>query len=207
MYDSEDSELLQSKIKEKVSHHSSSNTNMQARGSLDRSGSKASKTGSNLQNSQQQQYPTMNLQSLLNSARQGQKRLTREELQQQQTDHTLNKVYFGEFLRTLQEFQLRQHELYLKVLTKLFRKVDLDNDGIIEESEFLKLLNSEIGPFLILDGSEQLAFTDEEVTYFLQVLDPFNTQKISFSEVVQLFSSHQVKHVVHSSPHKTSSHS
>ena len=50
MYDSEDSELLQSKIKEKVSHHSSSNTNMQARGSLDRSGSKASKTGSNLQN-------------------------------------------------------------------------------------------------------------------------------------------------------------
>ena len=78
-------------------------------------------------------------------------------------------------MRTLQEFQLRQHELYLKVLTKLFRKVDLDNDGIIEESEFLKLLNSEIGPFLMLDGSEQLAFTDEDVSYFLQVLDPFNT--------------------------------
>ncbi len=32
----------------------------------------------------------------------------------------------------------------------------------------------------------------EEITYFLQVLDPFNTQKITFSEIVQLLSSHEV---------------
>lgn len=36
--------------------------------------------------------------------------------------------------------------------------------------------------------------TTEEITYFLQILDPFNTQNITFSEIVQLFSSHQVSY-------------
>ena len=36
--------------------------------------------------------------------------------------------------------------------------------------------------------------TREDHNYFLQVLDPFNTQKITFSECVQLFSSHLVPH-------------
>lgn len=32
----------------------------------------------------------------------------------------------------------------------------------------------------------------EETAFFLQVLDPFNHQRITFSECVQLFSSHMV---------------
>jgi wobble nucleotide-excising tRNase len=34
--------------------------------------------------------------------------------------------------------------------------------------------------------------TRDTVTYFLQVLDPFNHQRITFSECVQLFSAHMV---------------
>ena len=43
-------------------------------------------------------------------------------------------------------------------------------------------MDKELSPFLSL--------TKEDLNYFLQVLDPFNSQKITFSECVQLFSAH-----------------
>ena len=89
-------------------------------------------------------------------------------------------------MKTLQDFQLRQHEIYLRAFTKLFRQVDLDNDGVLEEHEFLSLISDHVAPAV------GVGFTREETAYFLQVLDPFNTQRITFSEVVQLFSAHQV---------------
>ena len=45
-------------------------------------------------------------------------------------------------------------------------------------------MDKELSPFLSL--------TKEDLNYFLQVLDPFNSQKITFSECVQLFSAHLV---------------
>lgn len=100
------------------------------------------------------------------------------------------------------DFQLRQHEQYLRIFAKLFRRVDIDNDGILSEQEFLALLNEEILPLMQnkADDSYGAAFSDEDVSYFLQVLDPFNTQKITFSEVVQLFSAHLVSHRVVNPP-------
>lgn len=47
--------------------------------------------------------PSLSLQSLLNSARQTQRRPTREELQQHQPS-MINQLYFGAFLKTLQDF-------------------------------------------------------------------------------------------------------
>lgn len=79
----------------------------------------------------------------------------------------LTKVYFSDFLRTLQEFQLKQHEGYLRVFSRLFKRVDTDNDGIINEQEFLRLMEREIG--------QTIPINKEDITYFLQVLDPFNT--------------------------------
>ena len=111
------------------------------------------------------------------------------QLQHQLSDPNLHqsnnaKVFFTDFLRTLQDFQMRQHESYLKGFTRLFRRVDTDSDGILNEEQFISLLDKELSPFLSL--------TREDLNYFLQVLDPFNSQKITFSECVQLFSAHLV---------------
>jgi hypothetical protein len=63
--------------------------------------------------------------------------------------------------------------------------VDTDSDGILNEEQFLALLQRELSPFLP-------ALSQDDMNYFLQVLDPFNCQKITFSECVQLFSAHLV---------------
>ena len=80
---------------------------------------------------------------------------------------------------------MRQHETYLRGFTRLFRRVDTDSDGILNEEQFLALLQRELSPFLP-------ALSQDDMNYFLQVLDPFNCQKITFSECVQLFSAHLV---------------
>ena len=76
---------------------------------------------------------------------------------------------------------MREHERYLRTFTYHFRLADKDNDGVLNEEQFKSLV-----------GSLPITLTNEEVSYFLQVLDPFNTQKLTFSEIVQLFSSHKV---------------
>lgn len=43
------------------------------------------------------------------------------------------KVYWTDFLKTLMDFQMRQHETYLRTFTKMFRRVDTDSDGIVNE--------------------------------------------------------------------------
>lgn len=71
--------------------------------------------------------------------------------------------------------------------------MDLDNDGVINEQEFHRLIEREV--------SSAVKCSKEDVSYFLQVLDPFNTQKITFSEMVQLFSSHMVPHSISEERH------
>jgi Ca2+-binding EF-hand superfamily protein len=71
---------------------------------------------------------------------------------------------------------LKQHENYLKAFTKIFRKIDKDNDGVLNEQEFMKLVEKEFGQYFVC--------SKDEISYFLQELDPFNTQKITFSQMV-----------------------
>ncbi|CDW88603.1 UNKNOWN [Stylonychia lemnae] len=111
-------------------------------------------------------------------------KLTREEqlqLLNQLNDDSNVKVYFSNYMKNVLDFQMSEHERYLKSFIYVFRKVDKDNDGILNENQF-KLLMEEIN----------LCNGQDEIRYFLQILDPFNTQKITFSDIIQLFSSHQV---------------
>jgi Ca2+-binding EF-hand superfamily protein len=71
------------------------------------------------------------------------------QLQHQLSDPNLHqsnnaKVYFTDFLRTLQDFQMRQHESYLKGFTRLFRRADTDSDGILNEEQFISLMDKEL---------------------------------------------------------------
>ena len=46
------------------------------------------------------------------------------------------------FEQIILDFQLKSHDKYLRNFVYLFKRVDLDNNGIINEDEFLNMLQS-----------------------------------------------------------------
>ena len=83
------------------------------------------------------------------------------------------------FLKLVLDFQLREHEKFLSRFVKEFRSVDADNDGVIDEASFRGLM-------------KRLKLGDK-VESFLITIDPYNNQKVTFSECVHLLSQETVK--------------
>ena len=44
-----------------------------------------------------------------------------------------NKLKFNLFLKTVLDFQLKEHEKFLSKFITVFKQVDIDNDGILNE--------------------------------------------------------------------------
>lgn len=72
----------------------------------------------------------------------------------------------------------------------MFKRADQDRDGILNEDEFRNLMTN-IG-FSLEPGSGSPDFEVTRVEKFLQDIDPYSNQKITFSECVQLLSSETV---------------
>ena len=106
-------------------------------------------------------------------------RLTREEavLIREKEKLMKSRVLYNDFLKVLLDFQLRGHEIFLEKFLNLFKVVDFDSDGIINEAEFQDLVSG-----------MDLGFTEEDIDRLLQVIDPYDNQQITFSEAVALFS-------------------
>ena len=77
----------------------------------------------------------------------------------------------------------------------MFKQADADRDGILSEAEFRDLMGSlgfqaggetDSGPHLSPE------FSASRVEEFLQIIDPYSNQKITFSECVHLLSSEMV---------------
>jgi Ca2+-binding EF-hand superfamily protein len=79
------------------------------------------------------------------------------------------------------DFQLSEHEKFLYDFTQLFKQVDTDRNGIINEDEFRDLLSQ-----------MKVLHKDEELIVLLQIVDPYNNQKMTYSEIVHLLSSHMI---------------
>lgn len=108
------------------------------------------------------------------------RRLTREE-QMMRMNQTFERLQFTDFQKIILDFQLREHEKFLEKFIYAFKSIDSDNNGVINEAEFRELVQS----MDVIDD-------EEEVNYLLQMIDPFNNQQMTFSELVHLFSSHMV---------------
>jgi Ca2+-binding EF-hand superfamily protein len=93
-----------------------------------------------------------------------------------------NRIPYNEFLRVLLNFQLKGHERFLSKFVKLFRQFDSDRNGILNELEFRHLLFT-INPHR----------TEEDIDYWLNYIDPYNNQQITFSECVTFLSADLVK--------------
>lgn len=78
------------------------------------------------------------------------------------------------------DYQIRLRDKYLRNFYYLFKKADADNNGIINEEEFVNLISlMDVYPGNdIQEVSERL----------LNQVDPFNNKQITFNECVTLFS-------------------
>ena len=76
------------------------------------------------------------------------------------------------------DFQLATHEKYLKKFILLFRKLDTNTDGVLDEAQFRALLRE-----------MNCVRAEAEVVRLLETVDPFNNQRITFSDCLALLSS------------------
>lgn len=97
------------------------------------------------------------------------------------------KVAYIEFLETILEFQLREHERFLTKFMGLFKKTDSDGDGILTSQQFVNLYHT-----MNIDTFSTEEKFNAEINNFLNVLDPYQCDKIILSDIVQLFSSYKV---------------
>ena len=92
-----------------------------------------------------------------------------------------DKLKFSTFLKTVLDFQLREHEKFLSRFSVEFRVVDVNNDGVVDEGQFRTLMKRlKVVPVELIEK-------------FLQDIDPFNNQKITFSECVHLLSTEMIR--------------
>ena len=91
-----------------------------------------------------------------------------------------------EFIKVILDFQLQEHERFLGEFNQLFKQVDQDHNGVINEGEFRELIVSMNVVVANPTG------TNGEIDTLLRVIDPFNNQQMTYSEVVQLLSNQLV---------------
>ena len=77
------------------------------------------------------------------------------------------------------DHHIKSKDRYLKNFVGLFKKFDIDNNGILDEDEFVNILSSTnfYGEYL-----------EEQTMRLLSAIDPNNNKQITFSECVSLFS-------------------
>ena len=91
------------------------------------------------------------------------------------------KLLYYDFQKIILDFQLQEHEKFLMKFTELFKRIDVSSHGVLNEDQF-RLLIREMG----------LVEDQQEVEYLVGKIDPYNNNKMTYSEVVQLLSSHLV---------------
>lgn len=87
----------------------------------------------------------------------------------------------NEFVNYILQFQLKSHEKYISRFNSLFKVIDKDCDGVLNDEEFSKLCES-----------FELEIKPQDVNRFLEVVDPDGSQRITYSDCVAVFSTELV---------------
>ncbi|EAS05426.2 EF hand protein (macronuclear) [Tetrahymena thermophila SB210] len=99
----------------------------------------------------------------------------REEISKENMER--KKILYSSFENVILDFQLKSHEKFLKPFIQQFKQIDTDSDGVINEEEFIILMNH-----------LNLPIPQSDIEKYLKMLDPFTTQTFTFSQIVNLFS-------------------
>ena len=89
-------------------------------------------------------------------------------------------IFYKDFIKIVLDNHIRFRDKQLKNFVDLFRSVDTNKDGIISEEEFSELIQK-----MNIFKEDIL---ENKIFQFLEKIDPFDNQKITFSECVSFFS-------------------
>ncbi len=92
-------------------------------------------------------------------------------------------LLYKDFEKIILDFQLKEHERFLSKFNLKFKAYDSDHDGVLNEQEFKELLRN----LKVIDK-------EEDIEFLLQQVDPFNNQKMTYSQIVSALSQHTVNH-------------
>mmetsp|Transcript_43493 Transcript_43493/g.36419 ORF Transcript_43493/g.36419 Transcript_43493/m.36419 type:complete len:137 (-) Transcript_43493:144-554(-) len=93
----------------------------------------------------------------------------------------LRMISFDRFLNILLDFSLLQHEKFLSKFVSLFNSIDVDRDGILDEEQMIKLIES-----------LNIVESEEHINAILSKVDPNNNKLITFSDCIQVFTDTEV---------------
>ena len=88
-------------------------------------------------------------------------------------------IPYCDFIQLVCENQIENREKYLKKFVQLFKKFDTDEDGILNEEQFIEMVKSI--PYC-------LSNLDYYIEILLNKIDPFNHHRFIFSDCVNAFS-------------------
>ena len=94
---------------------------------------------------------------------------------------------YSDFVKVILDFQLQEHEKFLTSFTSLFKEIDLDNNGILNEEEFRELLTrmnmiSTVNASTAIHQSPESL--NEQIETLLNLIDPHNNKQMTYSEIV-----------------------
>ena len=96
-------------------------------------------------------------------------------------------ILYNDFIKIVLDNHIRFRDKQLKNFIELFKSVDTNRDGIINEVEFTELVQ------------RMKLFKEDEVQSkifeYLEKIDPFDNQKFTFSECINFFSGETIKDV------------
>jgi Ca2+-binding EF-hand superfamily protein len=113
-------------------------------------------------------------------------KLSRIELNQKliEKENELNSISFNELINIFHEFEINKKENYLRPFVYVFKKIDDDSDGIINENQFINLVKD----LKILEEKDFENLLNE----LLNLIDPYGYKKIIFTDCVEVFSSYNI---------------
>ena len=94
-------------------------------------------------------------------------------------------ILFSDFIKIVLDNHIRFRDKKLKNFVDIFKSVDTNKDGIINEEEFTELVQR----MKIFKEDE----VENKIFQFLEKIDPFDNQRITFSECVSFFSGEIIK--------------
>ena len=127
----------------------------------------------------------INVTSPLNSKFTFNSKLTRFEKYKMIFIQENKKIKYDDFIRIVSRCHIKFRDQQLKNFVQIFNSIDTDKDGIINEEEFSELIHT------------MKIFKKEEVNsyiyYYLEKIDPFDNQQITFSECISFFAQEMIK--------------
>ena len=96
-------------------------------------------------------------------------------------------ILFLDFIKIVLDNHIRFRDKQLKNFVDIFKSVDTNKDGVINEEEFGELIRK----MKIFKGGE----IENKILQFLEKIDPFDNQKITFSECISFFSGEIIKDI------------